>query len=360
MAANYYKYNATMGDRTYFTSVVNTSSGSAKRYFSNIESEIYFGNKEMEDIYQFEFGIDEKILPIYGYNCFYATELVSGQRIVQGQFVVNYTDSKMIQSVLGSIEDSVYREISDEDYFPGGDLHHAIYDKQFDIMIGYGYYNVKDKHTYNATSQTIIGAKISGMHKVLDTTGQPILEVFTFMAKDFIEENITEASTGKAEEPKKEETKKEPNKTQYAYVCSNETNATEREANLKIAKNNNCDHIVHSLYFHEGLIKLSIYAERVSTSNKADIKKFSLIEGALEINDKLSDTVVVPVFNFTSVAESSATIQLEAKFFTLLLENEEKYNGKINCTLRYVCEIESDNGTMEKKTIIYDGAVLCL
>ena len=135
MPANYYKYNANMNDRTYFTSVISDSAGNAKRYFSNVESEIYFGDQEMDDLYQFEFGIDEKILPIYGYNCYYASELVSGQRIVQGQFVVNYTDSKLIQSTLNSIEDSVYKEsYKDEKYVPGGDLHHAIYDKEFDFF----------------------------------------------------------------------------------------------------------------------------------------------------------------------------------------------------------------------------------
>ena len=64
MAANYYKYSANMNDRTYFTSVVNTTSGAAKRYFSNVESEIYFGDKEMTDLYQFEFNVNEKVLPI--------------------------------------------------------------------------------------------------------------------------------------------------------------------------------------------------------------------------------------------------------------------------------------------------------
>ena len=150
--------------------------------------------KYISEIKKFEFGIDEKVLPVYGYNCYYASELVSGQRIVQGQFVVNYTDSMLIRSVLSSIDDSIYKEITAPEYVPGGDLHHAIYDKQFDIMIGYGYYNVKDYHSYNATCQTIIGAKITGMHKVMDTTGQPILEVFTFVAKDFIEENIQKVS----------------------------------------------------------------------------------------------------------------------------------------------------------------------
>ena len=110
MAANYYKYNANMNDRTYFTSVIVDTAGNAKRYFSNVESEIYFGDKEMDDLYQFEFSIDEKVLPIYGYNCYYATELVSGQRIVQGQFVVNFTDNQLIKSTLSSIDDSIYKE----------------------------------------------------------------------------------------------------------------------------------------------------------------------------------------------------------------------------------------------------------
>ena len=116
MAANYYKYNANMNDRTYFTSVIVDTAGNAKRYFSNVESEIYFGDREMDDLYQFEFGIDEKVLPIYGYNCYYATEIVNGQRIIQGQFVVNYTDTKLIQNTLSSIDDSIYNQIYNEDY----------------------------------------------------------------------------------------------------------------------------------------------------------------------------------------------------------------------------------------------------
>ena len=247
MAANYYKYSATMGDRTYFTSVVTNTAGKDKRYFSNIESEIYFGNQEMTDLYQFEFGIDEKVLPVFGYNCYYASELVSGQRIVQGQFVVNYTDSMLIRSVLSSIDDSVYKEITAPEYVPGGDLHHAIYDKQFDIMIGYGYYNVKDYHSYNATCQTIIGAKITGMHKVMDTTGQPILEVFTFVAKDFIEENIQKAPTTDS----KTEGENLPHEIPIyeKFLRSDSSKPDELKANEEHAKNNDCYHFVHYLEY---------------------------------------------------------------------------------------------------------------
>ena len=346
MTANYYKYNATMGDRTYFTSVVNTTGGKSKRYFSNIESEIYFGNKEMEDIYQFEFGIDEKILPIYGYNCFYATELVSGNRIVQGQFVVNYTDSKMIQSVLSSIDDSIYREISDEDYFPGGDLHHAIYDKQFDIMIGYGYYNVKDKETYNATSQTIIGAKISGMHKVLDTTGQPILEVFTFMAKDFIEENITLASTGSSSSSTTTTTK-DKNKVKFDFVFSDLYNAGEIEKNSAKASESKCEHFIYNLTYAQGLITFMMKTE--------DGKDITLVDGSVEITDTLSSTTL-PVLDFTSVSKSSATIQIESKYSNLILNNKDK--NKLNCTITCKIKMPTSSGTVQQQTVKFEDAIL--
>lgn len=292
MTTNYYKYSATMGDRTYFTSVVHHDHLGDKRYFSNIESEIYFGDHEMTDLYQFEFGIDEKILPVYGYNCYYASELVSGQRIVQGQFVVNYTDSMLIQSVLSSIEDSVYREITSPDYFPGGDLHHAIYDKQFDIMIGYGYYNNNTDHryeaggqTFRATCQTIIGAKITGMHKVMDTTGQPILEVFTFVAKDFLEENIEpiNADTSSSETNKKEEIKN----TGEQYKCT-DMSAKDRDETLK--KNDeyvklypSCNHFIYTLTYERiGRIRLHVK----EGSRKPMILKSFYIDNIVDTGEK--------------------------------------------------------------------------
>ena len=358
MAANYYKYNANMGDRTYFTSVVTTTNGGTKRYFSNVESEIYFGDVEMEDIYQFEFGIDEKSLPIYGYNCYYATELVSGNRIVQGQFVVNYTDTMLIQRVLGNIEDSIHKQPSEESYFPGGDLHHAIYNKEFDIMIGYGYYNVKDKQTFNATSQSIIGAKITGMHKVVDTTGQPLLEVFTFVAKDFIEENITQASTGTTEPPKEEE-KEEENTIDIPYFCSNESDEDTVIANRQAARETGINHFVHSLYLDQGLIKLSVWADDYNTDNRADTIDTALIECKIRFDDGLDSILKSLELEFDSVAGSTAEIAPKPDVFDALLKAEEKYD-KLNCTLEYVIEVQNERGSMDKIPVTFEGAVLIL
>lgn len=355
MAANYYKYNANMNDRTYFTSVISDSAGNAKRYFSNVESEIYFGDHEMDDLYQFEFGIDEKMLPIYGYNCYYASELVSGQRIVQGQFVVNYTDSKLIQSTLNSIEDSVYKEsYKNEKYVPGGDLHHAIYDKEFDIMIGYGYYDIKDRQTYNATSQTILGAKISGMHKVMDTTGQPILEVYSFIAKDFIEENITEATTGNGSNNNSSNNNNNNTPTfKFSYLCSDAYNSSEIEKNDKyVSQHSDCEHFIHNIVYTKSCISMS-----VTTSNGKDI---TLVSASIEITDNLNDDINFPRIKFDSVSKTSATASIESKYAKVLNQKVKEGVHSVNCTIRYKLKIANKSNLIKEFTVVYQNATLYL
>ena len=351
MPANYYKYNANMNDRTYFTSVISDSTGNTKRYFSNIESEIYFGDRQMDDLYQFEFGIDEKILPIYGYNCHYATELVSGQRIVQGQFVVNYTDTMLIQNTLSQIDDSIYRQTYNENYVPGGDLHHAIYDKQFDIMIGYGYYDIKDKQTYNATSQTILGAKISGMHKIVDTTGQPILEVFSFTAKDFIEENITQASTGNGNNNNNNSNNNtNTNNSFKSYVCSDAYNSSQISSNNSYIKNHSdCENFIHNITYSNGYITMS-----VSTGSG---KKVTLLSGTIEITDKLSDSVSIPVFKFDKVSKTNMSVYITSKY-SKLIENKRKSTNKINCSVNYMVKMVTDDGMVKQYKVVYDDAIM--
>ena len=264
--AGYYKYSANMNDRTYFTSVVTTTAGDVKRYFSNVESEIYFGDKEMEDIYQFQFSIDEKVLPIYGYNGYHASELVSGQRLIQGQFIVNYTNGQEIKATLGEIDSSVNESILADAYHPGGgSMADPIYNKLFDIMIGYGYYNVKDKQTYNATCQTLIGCKINGMQKVIDSTGQPIMEVYSFFAMDFIEENVIESETSSSNNSSNKNNKG-GKETSLAYVCSDFYNSIEKSKHNKlVSQYKNCNHFVHSLIYDNDKITLTLKEESGKT-----------------------------------------------------------------------------------------------
>lgn len=351
--AGYYKYSANMNDRTYFTSVVTTTAGDVKRYFSNVESEIYFGDKEMEDIYQFQFSIDEKVLPIYGYNGYHASELVSGQRLIQGQFIVNYTNGQEIKATLGEIDSSVNESILADAYHPGGgSMADPIYNKLFDIMIGYGYYNVKDKQTYNATCQTLIGCKINGMQKVIDSTGQPIMEVYSFFAMDFIEENVIESETSSSNNSNNKNNKGDK-ETALAYVCSDFYNSVEKSKHNKlVSQYKNCNHFVHSLTYDNDKITLTLKEESGKT--------VKIKEGTLEISDKLDENVVIPVFSFGTISGNVATITLDRKYIDII--NREKKDGLeiIQCKLNYVVVVTEKDTKEKQYNIAYENGKLYL
>lgn len=198
MSSSYYTYGTNLRNKEFFTSTVKTDYG-IKRYFSNIDADIYFGDKKMEDMVEFQFSVEEQKLPIFSYNKFYADVIVPGQRIVQGTFILNFTDGKYMDTVLSEIPDSVYNETTfdQEKYNPGGNSKNsALFNKNFDIMLCYGDYK-EDNPSYNSTVQTICGAQINNTGVALSAkTGEPILEVYSFIAKDFLSSVLDEYNTG--------------------------------------------------------------------------------------------------------------------------------------------------------------------
>ena len=350
--ASYYKYSASMNDRTYFTSVVTNSAGNIKRYFSNVESEIYFGDKEMEDIYQFQFSIDEKVLPVYGYNCYHASELVSGQRLIQGQFILNYTNEQEIKTTLGEIDSSVYESILADSYHPsGGSISDPIYNKLFDIMIGYGYYNVKDKQTYNATCQTIIGCKINGMQKVIDSTGQPIMEVYNFIAMDFIEENIVEAE--QAEEFSKDKNNLNNNNNNLSKSLPGWSQIGVRDAE----EENKKPSFKYNLKYlrDQNQIVLTI-TERNGFNFKYTDNGYLYVDD-VAISGLLNNYNMSQPFNIMT-NETTAFVYLDLMNCKLFEKAIEENIQSLNCTVK--CPVEVYNGTKSEPYEISDFSILHL
>lgn len=209
MSSNYYTYGTNLRNKEFFTSTVNTNYG-IKRYFSNIDADVYFGDKKIEDIVEIQFSVEEQKLPIFSYNKYYADVIVPGQRIVQGTFILNFTDGKYMRSVLSEIPDSVYNETTfdQEKYNPGGNSKNsALFGKNFDIMLCYGDYK-EENPSYNATVQTICGVQISNTGVALSAkTGEPILEVYSFIAKDFLDDALEEYTTGDNNKDQNEDVK---------------------------------------------------------------------------------------------------------------------------------------------------------
>ena len=188
---HYYTYDSNLRDRNKFTSTVETTFGT-KRYFSQLDTEVYFGAVQIDEMVAIDFTIAEPKLPIYGYNSFYPNRIVSGRRTVQGTFAINFTHTTYLLNILNSIDDSVmandyealiYR-CPEEDSTGLGIGNSAIFNKMFDITLSYGYGKTEGMQTYNSCFQTLVGVQIVDYRQALDTEGNPILDMYSFIAKD--------------------------------------------------------------------------------------------------------------------------------------------------------------------------------
>jgi hypothetical protein len=198
---NYYTYSGNLRDRNKFTSTVNTTYGH-RRYFSSLDTEFYFGQEQIDEMFQLEFLISEPKLPIYGYNSFYANRIVAGRRTIQGTFAINFTHANYMIGVLSRIDDSILsnkyesivRRCEGEDSTGLGLGNSSIFDKMFDITISYGYAKTDGLQTYNCSYQTLVGVQIVEYRQALDADGNPILDMYTFIAKDIRYEVTREES----------------------------------------------------------------------------------------------------------------------------------------------------------------------
>ncbi len=188
---HYYTYDSNLRDRNKFTSTVETTFGT-KRYFSSLDTEVYFGAQQVDEIVAIDFTMAEPKLPIYGYNSFYPNRLVNGRRSLQGTFAINFTHTMYLLNILNSIDDSVvandyealvYR-CPEEDTTGLGIGNSAVFNKRFDITISYGYAKTEGMQTYNSCYQTLVGVQIVDYRQALDTEGNPILDMYSFIAKD--------------------------------------------------------------------------------------------------------------------------------------------------------------------------------
>lgn len=181
----YFSYKAKASDRDLINSTVNYR-GVTKRYFSSLDAEIYIGEEHIIDISKIDFNYSEQKLPMYGFNSFIPSRIFVGQKIVQGTFVINFTEVGYIANLLEKITPSDYSSTYDKVGVSCDPANAPTFAKCFDILIGYGGYNVSNEQSLNNTCQIIKGAYINGFQQVLDISGEPIYEMYSFIAKDII------------------------------------------------------------------------------------------------------------------------------------------------------------------------------
>ena len=81
-------------------------------------------------------------------------------------------------------DNDIKRYKYEETQFFCGEDNQALFGKGFDITLSYG--DAKGEGSYNACTQTLVGCYITSYRQAFDTSGEPILDMYTFTAKDLV------------------------------------------------------------------------------------------------------------------------------------------------------------------------------
>lgn len=173
--------------------ITNTANG--KRYYSAVDAELYFGDIYIDEVASIQWSMQQQTLPLFGYNSYTFDDLALGTRLIQGQFAINFTEDNFLMNLQNNKafsriarrkyakdyqETSVYSDYRKR-------LNLPVWDGGFDIVIGYGYHgqNVKNVTNTKYSTYTILDCcQITGSMLQLDYNGEPVREVYTFIARD--------------------------------------------------------------------------------------------------------------------------------------------------------------------------------
>lgn len=165
------------------------------RYYSAIDAELYYGDIYIDEVTQIAWSIQQQTMPLFGYNSYTFDDIAVGSRLIQGQFSINFTKRNWLtklqnDSKFRNIARSRYREDTEvetiySDYRKR--LHLPIWDKGFDLVVGFG--NLKsvpgdgDSSIYG-TYIILDCVQVTGSQIELDYEGRPVQEVYSFIARD--------------------------------------------------------------------------------------------------------------------------------------------------------------------------------
>jgi hypothetical protein len=212
-------------------------------YFSGSNIHIFFEDVYIDEIVSLSFAMQEQTKPIYGFNSYTYDAVLRGARMVSGKFQINFKDVNYISSAINEImespEDFKFQDNNfDKSNLPDKEKRNKLYDyakegwssefdrlsqdfedaiwgeakKQntqlkrtnltkfpdkdvtFDIIITYGpyqqpnsQYDVENKFRKNINTGTIKALKniqLTGIRQIIDLSGKPIREEYTFFAQD--------------------------------------------------------------------------------------------------------------------------------------------------------------------------------
>lgn len=173
--------------RPHVVNNANNRYGTTVRYYSSVDADIYFGNIFIDEVVSIGWQVQQNAMPLFGYNSYTFDDIAVGSRIISGQFAVNYTQSNYLTKVLNDLT-KISRKMYGEDNpatskFTDNDRirrNTPIWDAGFDLMVGYG-----EKNNDSYESLIILDCcQITGCTQQLDYNGEPVIEMYSFIARD--------------------------------------------------------------------------------------------------------------------------------------------------------------------------------
>ncbi len=196
-----------------FTTTVN--SDIERKYYSSLDVEIYFSNVYIDEVVKIEYIINQNTMPLFGYNSYIYDEVVQGSRMIQGSFVINFTQPRYLFSVLESmmeIETNKNNSLSGEDEkqllennTSEGELFESrnlirieaepLWNKSFEIDIMYGEDVREMDKAIVSRHNMLTGVVLLSCEQEISSTNNPVLqgmspgqvfERYNFIARDII------------------------------------------------------------------------------------------------------------------------------------------------------------------------------
>ena len=353
----YYVHSTNLQDRNKYTSVID-SSGSQKRYFSNIECEFYFGSHRFYDMVEFMFQIEELPKKIYGYNSFAPTLIIPGRKEINGEFRINFLKGGGFIEFLNSVEDSIMANALDNliEYCPEAYPTWGGTKKTFDILIGYGYYKNENK-TYNATCQSLLGVTITGMRQELDTTGQPITEVYSFTAKNYVEKDFNSLEEVSTDTDSSDSSSNEKTESGPEWTFAEKSNKQDVETLEEVCKNHEntigiiCD-VRHNLNSAKSSGNITVELE---LHNRSELE---ITDVKLDILDQrvTSSSIITLVKQSTANTKMKfkATLKsdINKNLKNILSKGSQK---KVQAKLQFKCDEINEQAPVKNTVYIYPG-----
>jgi len=172
------------------------TSADLRRYFSQVDAEIYFGDEYVDEIVDFAFSVKQNNTPISGYNSYTYDEMARGSRVIVGQFSVNFIRPNYLFEIISAAQNVEQVEMTDfviiknkSTVVVPTDLKKATraaepnapyWKHSFSIDILIGGKNGSVNPSYFQISEVNIHESMMAFN----TTGNNLVEVYQFIARD--------------------------------------------------------------------------------------------------------------------------------------------------------------------------------